>query len=102
MKQWLDVIEACPIFHNIVQEPAGWTFMDWRGLGDKLAPLGERRFRKRHICDINFFWCDMLYTPAVGVPIREHAVSYLMDHYFRTPTEMPYHPEHRPAGRRGA
>ena len=91
---WLDVIMDCPIFNNIVEDNAravadGGSQVPYSWSTCQLAFGDEGIFEKHYTCGINFFWCDMLYSPAVGVPIREHAVSYLMDHYFRTPTPLP-------------
>ena len=45
---------------------------------------------KMYTCGINLFWCDPLWAPAMGVPIRHTAVDYLQDHYFARPTSMPH------------
>ena len=95
VKDWLDMIENCELFHIIThdnplsvadggsQAPFNWTT-------GQLALRDARRVERHYTCGINFFWCDMLYTPAVGVPIRESSVSHLMDHYFRTPSPCPH------------
>ena len=94
VQQWRDVIQSCELFANIVQDNPlsvadGGSQAPFSWPTATLALRDEGRSERHYTCGINFFWCDMLYTPTMGVPIREHAVWSLMDHHFRTPNPLP-------------
>ena len=39
---------------------------------------------------INLFWCDGMYTPTPGIPVRAETVEDVMECYFTEPATMPH------------
>ena len=109
---WRQTIEAHPLFHNICQEmplsikDAG-TQQPFNDADFNIA-IGRCGGEVAYTAGINLFWCDALYSPTPGIPVRSETIPDLMECYFKAPAHMPHtiaislQPGERPLDKRGA
>ena len=107
--EWRDIIEGHSLFTNIAQEMP-LSIAD-SGTQHPFNPEDYALAISRdagYTAGINLFWCDTLYSPALGIPIRAETIPDLMDCYFPVPAAMPHTicisvlPDERPLDSRGA
>ena len=87
VRRWINTIEAHPIFRNISQELAvgdgsSQPAFNMNDLAVAIETTGS------YTCGFNLFWCDALWTPTPGIPIRTGLVNRLMDYHFGHPTSL--------------
>ena len=92
--QWRHVIEDHPLFTNISQEMP-LSIKDF-GLQH---PFNDQDFSVAmsrdggdtgYTAGINLFWCDAMFTPTPGIPVRTETIPDLMECYFKLPATMPH------------
>ena len=88
------MIEDHPLFANIsqgmplsikdfgVQRP----FNDEDFSGTMLRDGGDTGYT----AGINLFWCDGMFTPTPGIPVRAETIPDVMECYFKVPAAMPH------------
>ena len=43
-----------------------------------------------HTAGINLFWCDGMFTPTPGIPVRTETIPDVVECYFKVPAAMPH------------
>lgn len=90
--QWRGMIEDHGIFSNIAQEMP----LSIKDCGLQ-HPFNADDFRiamkssnQGYTAGINLFWCDFMFTPTPGIPVRTETIPDLMECYFKVPSPMPH------------
>jgi len=88
------VIEDHPLFANISQEMP----LSIKDCGMQ-TPFNDEDFTPAMLRDggatgytagISLFWCDGMFTPTPGIPVRAETVEDVMECYFTEPATMPH------------
>ena len=75
---WRQTIEAHPLFHNTCQEmplsikDAG-TQQPFNDADFNIA-IGRCGGEVAYTAGINLFWCDAMYSPTPGIPVRSETI----------------------------
>jgi len=95
VQEWRTTILGHHVFNNITQEmplslqdagllePFNDTY--FTSMMDRIAKSNEDL---SYTAGINFFWCDPLYSPMPGIPLRTDAIENLVECYLKSPTPL--------------